>query len=73
MVETEYSRRMDGSGRLVVPVKLREALFMSPGDEYVFFTHEIDGRTFLCVECYNKENEIERAKRILREAGIADV
>ena len=73
MVETEYSRRMDGSGRLVVPVKLRDALCMSPGDTYTFFTHEIEGRTYLCVECYNLENEIERAKRILREAGIADV
>ena len=73
MVETEYSRRMDGSGRLVVPVKLRDALCMSPGDNYTFFTHEIEGRTYLCVECYNLENEIERAKRILREAGIADV
>ncbi len=73
MRETEYSRRLDASGRLVIPVKLREELCMETGDDYTFFIHENKGRTFLCVECYNKENEIERAKRILREAGIANI
>jgi hypothetical protein len=43
---------------------------MEVGDEYHFYVHEIEGRTYLCVECFRKENEIERAKRILREAGI---
>lgn len=70
MKETEYSRRLDSSGRLVVPSKLREEMRMEVGDEYHFYVHEIEGRTYLCVECFRKENEIERAKRILREAGI---
>ena len=43
---------------------------MEQGDEYIFYTHEHDGRTYLCVECFRKENEIERAKRILAQAGI---
>ena len=43
---------------------------MEVGDEYSFFIHEHGGRTYLCVECFRKEDEIERAKRILREAGI---
>lgn len=74
MEQTEYRRRMDGSGRLVVPVKLREKLCMSVGDDYTFYVHKTeDGRTYLCVECYNLENEIEKAKRILREAGLAEV
>lgn len=73
MKETEYSRRLDPSGRLVIPVKLREEMMMSAGDDYTFFIHEHEGRTFLCVECYNKESEIARAKRILREAGITDI
>ena len=70
MKETEYSRRLDSSGRLVIPSKLREELRMEVGDEYAFYIHEFEGRTYLCVECYRKENEIERAKRILAEAGI---
>lgn len=40
MRDTEYSRRLDSSGRLVVPSKLREELRMEVGDEYVFFIHE---------------------------------
>ena len=70
MENTGYYRRLDGSGRLVLPAKLRESLNMQPGDEYTFYTHEVDGKTYLCVECIGLENEIERAKRILREAGI---
>lgn len=70
MRATEYSRRLDASGRLVVPSKLREELRMEPGDEYCFFIHELNGKTYLCVECFRKEDEIEKAKRILREAGL---
>ena len=70
MRETEYSRRLDSSGRLVIPSKLREELQMEVGDEYSFYIHEHEGRTYLCVECFRKENEIEKAKRILREAGF---
>ena len=70
MRETEYSRRLDSSGRLVIPSKLREELKMEQGDEYIFHIHEYEGSTYLCVKCFRKENEIERAKRILAEAGI---
>lgn len=61
---------MDSSGRLVIPSKLREELMMEMGDEYQFFIHEVNGKTYLCVECFRKEDEIERAKRILEQAGI---
>jgi bifunctional DNA-binding transcriptional regulator/antitoxin component of YhaV-PrlF toxin-antitoxin module len=40
MRETEYSRRLDSSGRLVIPSKLREELRMEVGDEYAFFIQE---------------------------------
>ena len=73
MRKTEYSRRLDASGRLVIPVKLREEMKMENGDEYEFFIHEHNGRKFLCIECFRIEDEIEKAKRILREAGIADI
>lgn len=73
MRQTEYSRRLDSSGRLVIPVKLREEMRMEVGDEYFFFIHEDNGRSYLCIECYGKEDEIERAKRILREAGITNI
>lgn len=70
MKETEFCRRVDSSGRLVIPSKLREQLKIESGDEYTFYIHEENGRTYLCVECFRIEDEIEKAKRVLREAGI---
>ena len=70
MVQTEYSRKVDTTGRLIVPAQLRDIVDIRPGDLMTFFIHEHDGRTFLCVECERVENEIDKAKRILREAGI---
>ena len=69
MVQTEFSRKMDASGRIVVPSQLREKLNLSVGDMCEFFLHEHEGRTFLCIECPKVENEIDRAMRILRENG----
>ena len=70
MGQTEYSRRLDSSGRLVVPSKLREELNMQVGDNYEFFIHEENGKKYLCIHCFGVENEIERAQRILRQAGL---
>jgi bifunctional DNA-binding transcriptional regulator/antitoxin component of YhaV-PrlF toxin-antitoxin module len=70
MEYTGYFRTLDSSGRLVLPAKMRDALNMKQGDIYHFFTHEWEGKTYLCIECIGLENEIEKAKRILREAGI---
>lgn len=70
MKQTEYARRLDSSGRLVIPSKLREELQIETGDAFDFFIHEQDGKKYLCIECFRLENEIEKAKRILREAGI---
>ena len=70
MTQTEYSRKVDSNGRIIIPSQLRDELDIRPQDILDFFVHEHEGRTFLCVECFRIEDEIERAKRILREAGI---
>ena len=70
MERTEYSRKMDSGGRVVVPVQLREKLDLRQGDEIAFFLHEHEGKTFLCIECPRVEDEITKAKRVLREAGL---
>ena len=69
MTQTEYSRRLDSNGRLVIPSQLRDQLNIHSGDTFEFFLHEHEGKTYLCVECYRVEDEIQRAKRILEEAG----
>lgn len=70
MKQTEFARRLDSSGRLVIPAKLREELHIEVGDTFDFYIHEQDGKKYLCIECFRLENEIEKAKRVLKEAGL---
>ena len=70
MKQTEYSRKVDSNGRIIIPSQLRDQLDIRPQDLLDFFIHEENGRTYLCIECIRVEDELERAKRILREAGI---
>lgn len=70
MKETEYARRVDSNGRVIIPSQLRDQLDIRPGDVLDFYIHEENGRTFLCFECARVEDEVEKAKRILREAGL---
>lgn len=70
MTETKYARKIDGTGRLVLPSKLREEMNISDGDLLTFWTHEQDGRKFICLECPSEESEVARAMRILKEHGI---
>lgn len=72
--ETEYSRKLDTCGRLVIPSKLREAMRLEVGENYPFYT-TIDekGQSWLCIPCPGAETEIDKAKRLLREAGITSL
>ena len=70
MTETKYARKIDSTGRLVIPVKLREELGLVSDAILTFWTHEQDGKRFLCIECPSEETEVERALRVLREHGI---
>lgn len=70
MKQTEYARRVDANGRIIIPSQLRDQLDIRPSDILDFYIHEENGKTYLCVECARIEDEVEKAKRILREAGI---
>jgi len=73
MKKTDYARKIDTTGRLVIPAKLREELGIEIGSVYAFYLHEADGKRYLCIECPERESEIEKAKRILREAGVTNL
>ena len=51
MLKTAYTRKLDTVGRLMIPSKLREELHMVNGHNYEFYIDEVDGKTFLCIEC----------------------
>lgn len=70
MVETQYARRLDTSGRLVIPIRLREELGLTVGDVYQFFKYEANGKTYLCIECPEQETEIQKAIKLLQANGM---
>ena len=65
---TEFSRKMDTTGRLVIPIRLRETLGLEIGHEYSFFIHEENGKRYLCIEC-PENTALEKAKQFLEEHG----
>ena len=67
---TEYSRKLDTVGRLVIPSKLRKEMRLELGEEYSFYTCvDEHGQSWLCIPCPGVETEVDKAKRILEENG----
>lgn len=69
MVETVYARKLDPSGRLVLPSKMREEFDLQIGEVYKFYLHEENGEKYLAIKLPNTESEIEKAMRLLQEKG----
>lgn len=68
MKETEYARKLDPNGRLLIPIRLRESLGLQPGDTYTFYLHEEGGIQYLCIAC--GDTEITKARKLLEENGM---
>ena len=69
MLDTQYSRRLDSLGRLVLPKRLREELGLEPGTEYTFYKHEYEGKVYLCIEAPGAKSEVEKAIEVLKMNG----
>ena len=69
MRQTEFARKLDSLGRLVIPAPLRAQLNIETGAVYDFYVEEIGDEIFLCIKCPKADAKIEEAKRILRDAG----
>ncbi len=71
MEQTKYSRKLDSSGRLMIPIRLREEMGLISGTEYAFFTHEMDGRKFICIECPSiTQAKLQEAMQIVQANGM---
>lgn len=72
MKATQFSRKLDGQGRLMIPIRLREQVNLTIGKEYNFFIHEENGHIYICVDCGEapKTMDLEEAKRIIQENGL---
>jgi bifunctional DNA-binding transcriptional regulator/antitoxin component of YhaV-PrlF toxin-antitoxin module len=51
MNETNYSRKLDVTGRIMIPIRLREQYNLEIGKDYTFSTLEYEGHNYLCIDC----------------------
>lgn len=72
MTPTQFSRKLDSSGRIMIPVKLREQMNLQPGQVYYFSTMEENGHKFICIDCGPaiSNEELDEAMRIIRASGL---
>lgn len=72
MAETSFSRKLDTSGRIMIPVKLREQMGLVTGREYSFCTMEKDGRRYICIDCGSITDgvNLEEAMRVIQANGL---
>ena len=68
MRTTEYARKLDPNGRLLIPIRLREQLGIQPGETYSFYMHEENGIQYLCIAC--GDTDIAKARKLLEENGM---
>ena len=69
MTKTPYARKLDNTGRLIIPSQLRKELSIQDGETYDFYIHEFDGETYLCIKCDVQDLEVKRAKELLEKHG----
>lgn len=69
MAETTFSRKLDQSGRIMIPVKLRDQMGLVTGREYYFSTMEKDGRRYILIDCGSCD-ELAEAMRIVQASGL---
>lgn len=69
MRETEFTRKIDGLGRLVIPSDMRNELNLLPGVLCKFYLHEYEGELYLCIKCPGADPKVQEAKEFLRNAG----
>lgn len=72
MIEGTYARKLDTTGRIMIPVRLREQMGMLPGEEYEFVVLEQNGHRYLAIDCGAIEDStaLEEALKIVRRSGL---
>lgn len=73
MDKTDYCRKIDSLGRLVVPSKLRTELAIQEGQAFDFFKHQDEeGNLYLCIQIpqASQKEQIKQAIELLAKNGI---
>ena len=72
MLDTTFSRKLDSTGRIMVPIRLREQMGMQVGQIYSFSTLEMNGRKYICIDCGAavSDEELNRALQLVQSQGM---
>lgn len=73
IIDTGYTRKLDTTGRLGIPTKLRSQFELVPAKEYSIFVIEDteSERKFIAIECPEVSAErIAEARRIVEKYGL---
>lgn len=72
MQATQYARKLEKNGRLMIPIELRKQMNMVPSKEYSFYTCVDDGRKFICIDCGPEIDDaaLKQAIQIIQESGM---
>lgn len=70
MQETTFSRKLDSSGRIMIPIRLREQMGLTSGQEYYFTTMVKDSRKYICIDCGSVDSSLEEAMKIIQANGL---
>lgn len=73
MTSTNFSRKLDTTGRIMIPIRLREQMGMVPGRVYYFSTIEENGRKYICIDCGIANfsgKDVEEAVKIVEANGM---
>ena len=72
MTHTQFSRKLDESGRIMIPVKLREQMQLKPKETYHFSTLEENGRKYICIDCgpIISNSDLDKAMQIVQASGL---
>ena len=71
MEQTEWVRKIDKMGRIVLPVRLREQYGLEIGLECPLFIHEDEeGRVYICIQAPPQAvDNLKEAKALLERLG----
>lgn len=74
MKSTNATRKIDSTGRILIPSYLRDELGFETGEEYTFYKHIHEGKLYLCLECKNfdLDEEIRKARKLLAEHHLSE-
>jgi bifunctional DNA-binding transcriptional regulator/antitoxin component of YhaV-PrlF toxin-antitoxin module len=69
MVKTDLTRKLESTGRIMIPKKLRDEMDMEPGMDYNFSILKAYGHKYICIDC-GENDEIEKAISLLKRNGM---